>query len=114
MLARKAFSLARASCFVGGFGFAYKVAFLLLCVPLIARLAASGGRMALYAGLVMSILTVLPLVVNYRILTASLASLIVGAFALGLALGAVARVLPRLSASPGAWLPEPTRRTASR
>lgn len=103
-----------ASCFVGGFGFAYKVAFLLLSVPMLARLTLSGSRIVLYSGLVMAVLIVIPHVVNYRILTASLASLIVGSFALGLALAATWRVVRPVSGSRDAWLPESTPHTEAR
>jgi hypothetical protein len=69
--------------FVAGFGFAYKVVFLLLMLPLIAQAQRIGSPFLLYSALVSTILVLIPSLIGYSILLTSLASIIAASIGLG-------------------------------
>ena len=68
---------------VGGFGFAYKVAFLLLMLPLMAIAAQVGSKFLLYSSLVGTILILIPSTIAYSTLLTSLAGIIAASIGLG-------------------------------
>lgn len=72
-----------ANVLIGGFGFAYKGAFLLLTVPLIALGVKSRDKFAMYSSLVALVLLVISLILSYSILLTSIASILVAAFGFG-------------------------------
>lgn len=86
MLAAAGSAIFLASVLVGGFGWAYKATFLLLCVPLLSWLAARFDRVAVFAGLITLILVGVCSVVVWNTLLATLAGIIAASFALGLSL----------------------------
>lgn len=86
MLAAAGSALFLASVFIGGFGWAYKAAFLLLCVPLLSWVLSRSERVAVFAGLVTLSLVGVCSVVVWNTLLATLAGTIAAAFALGLSL----------------------------
>ena len=68
---------------VGGFGFAYKVAFLLLMLPLMAIAAQVGSRFLLYSSLIATILILIPSTIAYSTLLTSMAGIIAASIGLG-------------------------------
>jgi hypothetical protein len=86
MLAAAGSAVFLASVLVGGFGYAYKAAFLLLCVPLLSSLVHKIGRSYVFAGISMLALVAICSIVVWNTLLASLAGMTAGAFALGLSL----------------------------
>jgi len=84
MLAAAGSAIFLASVLVGGFGWAYKAAFLLLCVPLLSTLVHKIGRSYVFAGIAMLTLVAVCSIVVWNTLLASLAGITAGAFALGL------------------------------
>lgn len=73
-----------ASVLVSGFGFAYKAAFLLLTVPLLARPAHPRHRLVLYSSLATLALVVLTSTVVWNTALATMAGIVAASFALGL------------------------------
>ena len=86
MLAAAGSAVFLASVLVGGFGWAYKAAFLLLCVPLLASLVTKVSRGYVFAGLTSLALVVVCSIVVWNTLLASLAGITASSFALGLSL----------------------------
>ncbi|MDO8733481.1 MAG: hypothetical protein Q7L55_13065 [Actinomycetota bacterium] len=86
MLAAAGSAVFLASVLVGGFGFAYKAAFLLLCVPLLATLVYKLGRPYVFAGLASLALVGVCSIVVWNTLLASLAGITAASFALGMSL----------------------------
>lgn len=86
MLAAAGSAVFLASVLVGGFGWAYKAAFLLLCVPLLSGLVHRIGRSYVFAGIAMLALVAICSIVVWNTLLASLAGITAGSFALGLSL----------------------------
>jgi len=86
MLAAAGSAIFLASVLVGGFGYAYKAAFLLLCVPLVAAISARIGRSYAVASLTMLALIAVCSVVVWNTVLASLAGITAASFALGLSL----------------------------
>ena len=80
-----------AAILVSGFGFAYKAAFLLLCVPLLALPARPRDRFLLYSSLTALAMVVLATTVVWNTALATMAGLV----AAGLALGSSTTVLVR-------------------
>lgn len=96
ILAAAGASIFLASTFVAGFGFAYKNAFLLLTIPLIALASKVRSPAMLYSAICMLSLIAISLIVAYSILLVSLASLIAAAFAFGASIRVIlANVWPR-------------------
>lgn len=89
MLAIAGSSLFLSSVLVGGFGWAYKAAFLLLCVPLLAWLCARTDRVVVYSGFIGLALVSVCAVVVWNTLLASLAGILAGSIALGLSVGLI-------------------------
>jgi hypothetical protein len=73
-----------ASVFVGGFGWAYKAAFLLLCIPLLSLLPTRFGRAGVFTGLVGMALVAVCSVVVWNTLLASLAGITAAAIVAGM------------------------------
>ena len=86
MLAAAGSAVFLASVLVAGFGYAYKAAFLLLCVPLVAGLVYRIGRAYVFAGLTSLALIGVCSIVVWNTLLASLAGITAASFALGLSL----------------------------
>lgn len=86
MLAAAGSAIFLASVLVAGFGYAYKAAFLLLCVPLLAALVHKLGRHFVFAGIAMLALVAVCSIVVWNTLLASLAGITAASFALGLSL----------------------------
>ncbi|MDP2012854.1 MAG: hypothetical protein Q8L05_01380 [Actinomycetota bacterium] len=86
MLAAAGSAVFLASVLVAGFGYAYKAAFLLLCVPLLASLVNKLGRQYVFAGIAMLALVGVCSIVVWNTLLASLAGITAASFALGLSL----------------------------
>ena len=86
MLAAAGSAVFLASVLVAGFGYAYKAAFLLLCVPLLASLVYKLGREYVFAGIATLALVGVCSIVVWNTLLASLAGITAGSFALGLSL----------------------------
>jgi len=84
MLAAAGSAIFLASVLVGGFGWAYKATFLLLCVPLLSWLTSRIERIAVFSGLITLILIGLCSVVAWNTVLATLAGVISASFALGL------------------------------
>lgn len=84
MLAAAGSAMFLASVLVGGFGWAYKAAFLLLCVPLVSWMLQRHGRLTAFAGLVVLALIAVCSIVVWNTLLASVAGIIAAAFAAGL------------------------------
>lgn len=91
MLASAGSSVFLASVLVAGFGFAYKAAFLLLIVPLMALPRRSHTRFLTYTSLVTLLLVSIPLIVGYSILLTSLAGILAASVGLGASLTVLAR-----------------------
>lgn len=68
---------------IGGFGFGYKVVFIVLALPLAALLANQASRSLVYAGVVLTALIMIPSLVSYSILLTSLSALIAAGFIAG-------------------------------
>lgn len=83
-----------ASVLVGGFGWGYKTAFLLLCVPLLS-FATSPPRPVLSGTLMALILIAVAAVTSANALLASLAGIVAATFALGMALVLAMRAIRR-------------------
>ncbi len=86
MLAAAGSAIFLASVLVAGFGYAYKAAFLLLCVPLLASLVIKLGREYVFAGIATLALVGVCSIVVWNTLLASLAGITAASFALGLSL----------------------------
>ena len=86
MLAAAGSAVFLASVLVAGFGYAYKAAFLLLCVPLLASLVYKIGRAYVFAGIASLALIAVCSIVVWNTLLASLAGITAASFALGLSL----------------------------
>ena len=84
MLAAAGSAMFLASVFVGGFGWAYKAAFLLLCIPLLSLLPARFGRVGVFTGLVGMALIAVCSVVVWNTLLASLAGIMAAAIVAGM------------------------------
>lgn len=84
MLAAAGSALFLASVLVGGFGWAYKTTFLLLCVPLLSWVSSRFDRVAVFAGLITLVLVGVCSVVVWNTLLATLAGIVAASFALGL------------------------------
>lgn len=110
-----------ASVLVAGFGFAYKAAFLLLIVPLLARPLHPRDRFLLYTSLVTLLLITIPLIVGYSILLTSLAGILAASIGAGASLTVLWRWLrhsdgritsrgrPRRGSAPAASASTPSR-----
>jgi hypothetical protein len=110
-----------ASVLVAGFGFAYKAAFLLLIVPLLARPLRPKEHFLLYTSLVTLLLIAIPLIVGYSILLTSLAGILAASIGLGASLTVLTRWLrdsdgtltsrarPRRGTGPAAHASSPVR-----
>ena len=83
MLAISGSSLFLASVLVGGFGWAYKAAFLLLCIPLAARCLASSDRFLIVTGVLVLALTTICSIVVWNTLLASLSGIVAASVAFG-------------------------------
>jgi hypothetical protein len=86
-----------ASVFIGGFGWAYKAAFLLLCIPLVSSLPKRLGRAGVFAGLVSMALIAVCSVVVWNTLLATLAGLTVAGFVVGFSVTSLTRFVVRKS-----------------
>lgn len=84
MLASAGSAMFLASVLVGGFGWAYKAAFLLLCVPLVSWVVLRLGRSSAFAGVVTLALIAICSIVVWNTLLASIAGIIAAAFAAGM------------------------------
>lgn len=84
MLAVGGSSMFLISVLVAGFGWAYKAAFLLLAVPLVSVLAASGRRSTASSAVTVLLLSGVSAVVVWNTVLATLAGLVVAGFAFGL------------------------------
>jgi uncharacterized membrane protein YjjP (DUF1212 family) len=84
MLAAAGSAMFLASVFVGGFGWAYKAAFLLLCIPLLSLLPTRFGRAGVFTGLVGMALVAVCSVVVWNTLLASLAGITAAAIVAGM------------------------------
>ncbi len=91
MLAAAGSALFLSSVLIAGFGWAYKAAFLLLAVPLLARPARPRSPVMLYSSLVMLSLVAVNSIVVWNTLLASIAGIVAGAFALGASVTAIGR-----------------------
>lgn len=95
MMAAAGSALFLSSVFVGGFGWAYKAAFLLLCIPMLSLLPNRFGRAGVFAGLISMALVAVCSIVVWNTLLASLAGITAAAFAAGLSVTWLVReVLP--------------------
>ena len=83
MLSISGSSLFLASVLVGGFGWAYKAAFLLLCIPLAARCLASSDRFLIVTGVLVLALTTICSIVVWNTLLASLSGIVAASVAFG-------------------------------
>jgi hypothetical protein len=83
MLAAAGAALFLASVVVGGFGWGYKAAFLLLGVPLVAETTASRRRLVAGSALVALIFTGIASVVVWNTVMATLAGTVAASFMLG-------------------------------
>ena len=83
MLAIAGSSLFLASVLIGGFGWAYKAAFLLLCIPLIAWLCTRFDRIVVFTGVVALALVAIGSVVVWNTLLATLAGILSSSVAFG-------------------------------
>jgi hypothetical protein len=93
LLALGGSSLFLASVLVGGFGYAYKAAFLLLTVPLLARPLYPRRRILLYSSLVMLVLVAVATVVVWNTALATVAGVVAGSFGLGASLTVTLRLM---------------------
>jgi hypothetical protein len=93
LLALGGSSLFLASVLVGGFGYAYKAAFLLLTVPLLARPLYARRRILLYSSLVMLVLVAVATVVVWNTALATVAGVVAGSFGLGASLTVTLRLM---------------------
>lgn len=93
MLASTGSAVFLASVLIAGFGFAYKAAFLLLIVPLMALPRRPRDRFLLYTSIVTLLLVCVPLIVGYSILLTSLAGILAAAIGLGASLSVLWRWL---------------------
>jgi hypothetical protein len=91
MLAVGGSSLFLASVLGGGFGYAYKAAFLLLAVPLLSRPARARRRVVLYSSVVMLVLVAIASIVVWNTVMATTAGLVAAGFAFGAAVPALLR-----------------------
>ena len=91
MLASAGSAMFLASVLVGGFGWAYKAAFLLLCVPLVSWLLQKQGRLNTYAALVILALISVCSIVVWNTLLASVAGIVAASFAAGLSVVVLTR-----------------------
>jgi hypothetical protein len=86
MLAAAGSAIFLASVLVGGFGWAYKATFLLLCIPLFGWLGSQLERTAVVAGFISLGLVAVSSIVVWNTLLASLAGIAAASFGLGLSL----------------------------
>lgn len=86
MLAAAGSAIFLASVLVGGFGWAYKATFLLLCIPLFGWLGSQLERTAVAAGFISLGLVAVSSIVVWNTLLASLAGIVAASFGLGLSL----------------------------
>jgi hypothetical protein len=93
LLALGGSSLFLASVLVGGFGYAYKAAFLLLTVPLLARPLHPGRRILLYSSLVVLTLVAVATVVVWNTALATVAGVAAGSFGLGASITVTLRLM---------------------
>lgn len=105
MLAAAGGVLVLSTVFVVGFGYAYKAAFLLLCIPLVGRGLARAGSVRWYASSVNLILIAVAVIAVWNTTMATVAGLVASAFATGsggalLLRSAVLRSSARLDRSP--------------
>ena len=105
MLGAAGSGLFLASVLVGGFGWAYKAAFLLLGVPLLSWLVMQKNRQAIFAGVAGLALTAVCSIVVWNTLLASLAGIIAASIVAGLSFSlmvlAVAREMRSRATSEG-------------
>lgn len=83
MLAIAGSSLFLASVLAGGFGWAYKAAFLLLCIPLISWLCGRFDRVAVFSGVLTIALITVSSVVVWNTVLATLAGILAASIAFG-------------------------------
>jgi hypothetical protein len=91
MLAIGGSSLFLASVLGGGFGYAYKAAFLLLAVPLLSRPARTRTRVVLYSSIVTMVLVAISSIVVWNTVMATTAGLIAAGYAFGAAVPVLLR-----------------------
>ena len=96
MLAIAGSSVFLVSVLVAGFGWAYKAAFLLLCVPLLSSIGRGRGRAVVFPAVAMLALTGVASIVVWNTLLATLAGVVAASFAFGAASVVVGRSIRRV------------------
>jgi hypothetical protein len=83
-----------AAVLIAGFGWAYKAAFLVLCIPVVA-LSATGSRIRTYSSISILILMVICGVVVWNTLLATTAGIVAASFVFGCSVVGIARIVRR-------------------
>ena len=107
MLAIGGSTLFLASVLVAGFGYAYKAAFLLLIVPLVALPRQARDRFLLYSSVVVLVLITVASVVTWNTVLATLAGVVAASFGLGASSALLVRFV-RGDSEPSRQRSEPT------